>query len=177
MPWLLYATAPASPSKSVTGRKGASSAVERRNNWKYNCICLFFQLWKERTLEYKLLFKVIPELPTDSTIFLPEHINFDSPDKLTIHLSQEDGETNENLKARADREVQREPLRISVLEDIFFNMEYTSSSPQLRYGFVGQASTMCIFRPVRRTGAVMRQDHWTHLIGFTSSFLRLGRFC
>ena len=106
-------------------------------------------------MEYKLLFKVIPELPTDSTIFLPEHINFDSPDKLTIHLSQEDGETNENLKARADREIQRELLRISVLEDIFFNMEYTSSSPQLRYGFVGQASTMCIFRPVRRTGAGM----------------------
>ena len=99
----------------------------------------FFNCGRKELWNISFCYKVIPELPTDSTIFLPEHINFDSPDKLTIHLSQEDGETNENLKARADREVQRELLRISVLEDIFFNMEYTSSSPQLRYGFVGQA--------------------------------------
>jgi len=98
-------------------------------------------LGKGKLVQYYLSFKVTPNLPDHSQSYLPEHIRFDFPDRLVICLHQGQDETNKALKSRAEWEIDRELMRINVLEDILFESRYMSSEPLLTFGFSGTPST------------------------------------
>ncbi len=99
-------------------------------------------------MQYSLLFEITPALPNHAQSYLPGHISFRSPNKLAICLHQEQGETNEALKSRAEWQIKRELLRIHVLEGIIFESNYLGAEPPLFFGFTGTASTGWFQRPL-----------------------------